>query len=102
MLIFIVRRAGTMVLTMVVVSVLLFLLLEFNVEGVAIKAGQLLPGLDALHRGHSHRVAAVVNQEMWCAHLMPPRVSPRVRGGCSRWLLNWYILYKISNLTRRW
>ncbi len=37
MLIFITRRIGTMVLTMLVVSVLLFLLLEINVEGVAIK-----------------------------------------------------------------
>ena len=37
MLIFIVRRFGTMVLTMVVVSLLLFLLLEINVESVAIK-----------------------------------------------------------------
>jgi peptide/nickel transport system permease protein len=37
MLIFIVRRAGTMVLTMVVVSILLFLLLELNVHSVAIK-----------------------------------------------------------------
>ncbi len=37
MLIFIVRRLGTMVLTMVVVSILLFLVLEINVEGVAVK-----------------------------------------------------------------
>jgi peptide/nickel transport system permease protein len=37
MLIFIVRRLGTMVLTMVVVSLLLFLVLEINVDGVAIK-----------------------------------------------------------------
>ena len=37
MLVFIVRRLGTMALTMVVVSALLFLLLEINVEGVAIK-----------------------------------------------------------------
>ena len=37
MLIFITRRLGTMVLTMIVVSILLFLLLEINVEGVAIK-----------------------------------------------------------------
>lgn len=37
MLIFIVRRLGTTVLTMVVVSILLFLLLEINVEGVATK-----------------------------------------------------------------
>ena len=37
MLIFVVRRFGTMVLTMVVVSLLLFLLLEINVESVAIK-----------------------------------------------------------------
>ncbi len=36
MLIFVVRRLGTMALTMVVVSILLFLLLEINVEGVAI------------------------------------------------------------------
>ena len=37
MLIFIVRRMGTMILTMVVVSLLLFLLLEINVASVAIK-----------------------------------------------------------------
>jgi peptide/nickel transport system permease protein len=37
MLIFMVRRFGTMVLTMLVVSILVFLLLEINVEGVAIK-----------------------------------------------------------------
>ncbi|WP_420348410.1 ABC transporter permease [Pelagibius sp.] len=37
MLIFIARRIGTMVLTMLVVSLLLFLLLEINVEGVAVK-----------------------------------------------------------------
>ncbi|NIA67198.1 ABC transporter permease [Pelagibius litoralis] len=37
MLIFIARRIGTMVLTMLVVSLILFLLLEINVEGVAIK-----------------------------------------------------------------
>jgi len=37
MLVFIVRRLGTMVLTMVVVSILLFLLLEINSAGVAIK-----------------------------------------------------------------
>ena len=37
MLIFVVRRFGTMVLTMVVVSLLLFLLLEINVASVAIK-----------------------------------------------------------------
>ncbi len=37
MLVFVVRRLGTMALTMVVVSALLFLLLEINVEGVAIK-----------------------------------------------------------------
>lgn len=37
MLIFVVRRLGTMVLTMVVVSILLFLVLEINVEGVAVK-----------------------------------------------------------------
>ncbi|MCH8154493.1 MAG: ABC transporter permease [Proteobacteria bacterium] len=37
MLVFIVRRLGTMVLTMVVVSILLFLVLEINIEGVAVK-----------------------------------------------------------------
>lgn len=37
MLIFMLRRFGTMVLTMIVVSVLVFLLLEINVESVAIK-----------------------------------------------------------------
>jgi len=37
MLIFMVRRFGTMLLTMLVVSVLVFLLLEINVEGVATK-----------------------------------------------------------------
>ena len=37
MLIFLVRRLGTTLLTMIVVSFLLFLLLEINVEGVAIK-----------------------------------------------------------------
>jgi len=37
MLVFFVRRLGTMVLTMVVVSILLFLVLEINVEGVAVK-----------------------------------------------------------------
>jgi peptide/nickel transport system permease protein len=37
MLVFVVRRLGTMVLTMVVVSILLFLVLEINVEGVAVK-----------------------------------------------------------------
>jgi len=37
MLVFIVRRLGTMVLTMVVVSILLFLLLEINSASVAIK-----------------------------------------------------------------
>ena len=37
MLVFVVRRLGTMVLTMVVVSMLLFLVLEINVEGVAVK-----------------------------------------------------------------
>ncbi len=37
MLIFVVRRLGTMVLTMVVVSILLFLALEINIEGVAVK-----------------------------------------------------------------
>ena len=37
MLIFMLRRFGTMVLTMLVVSVLVFLLLEINVDGVATK-----------------------------------------------------------------
>ncbi len=37
MLIFIVRRLGTMVLTMVVVSILLFLVWEINVDSLAIK-----------------------------------------------------------------
>jgi peptide/nickel transport system permease protein len=37
MLVFIVRRLGTMVLTMAVVSILLFLVLEINVDDVAIK-----------------------------------------------------------------
>ena len=37
MLIFMLRRFGTMVLTMVVVSILVFLLLEINIESVAIK-----------------------------------------------------------------
>ena len=37
MLVFIVRRLGTMVLTMVVVSILLFLVLEINVDDLAIK-----------------------------------------------------------------
>lgn len=37
MLIFMVRRFGTMLLTMLVVSILVFLLLEINVEGVAVK-----------------------------------------------------------------
>ena len=37
MLIFVVRRLGTMVLTMVVVSLLLFLVLEINVDDVATK-----------------------------------------------------------------
>jgi peptide/nickel transport system permease protein len=37
MLIFMVRRFGTMLLTMLVVSILVFLLLEINVESVAIK-----------------------------------------------------------------
>ena len=37
MLVFVVRRVGTMILTMLVVSILLFLTLEFNKEGVAIK-----------------------------------------------------------------
>ena len=37
MLVFIMRRFGTMILTMIVVSILLFLLMEVNVEGVAVK-----------------------------------------------------------------
>jgi len=37
MLIFMVRRFGTMILTMLVVSVLVFLLLEINIDGVATK-----------------------------------------------------------------
>jgi peptide/nickel transport system permease protein len=37
MLVFIVRRFGTMALTMIVVSILLFLLLEVNVQNVAVK-----------------------------------------------------------------
>jgi peptide/nickel transport system permease protein len=37
MLVFIVRRIGTMILTMLVVSILLFLTLEFNSQNVAIK-----------------------------------------------------------------
>lgn len=37
MLVFILKRIGFMALTMVVVSLLLFLLLEINIEGVAIK-----------------------------------------------------------------
>lgn len=37
MLVFIVRRFGTMALTMIVVSILLFLLMEINVESVAVK-----------------------------------------------------------------
>nr|NIS40704.1 ABC transporter permease [Desulfuromonadales bacterium] len=37
MLVFIVRRIGTMILTMLVVSILLFLTLEFNSENVAVK-----------------------------------------------------------------
>ena len=37
MLVFLVRRLGTMILTMLVVSILLFLVLEFNSEGVAVK-----------------------------------------------------------------
>ena len=37
MLVFIVRRIGTMILTMLVVSILLFLMLEINSEGVAVK-----------------------------------------------------------------
>ena len=37
MLVFVLRRFGTMILTMLVVSILLFLLMEVNVEGVAVK-----------------------------------------------------------------
>lgn len=37
MLVFILKRLGFMLLTMVVVSILLFLLLEINVDGVAVK-----------------------------------------------------------------
>jgi peptide/nickel transport system permease protein len=37
MLVFIVRRLGTMALTMVIVSILLFLVLEIDIEGVAVK-----------------------------------------------------------------
>jgi peptide/nickel transport system permease protein len=37
MLVFVFRRFGTMILTMLVVSILLYLLMEVNVEGVAIK-----------------------------------------------------------------
>ena len=37
MLIFLVRRLGTMILTMLVVSIILFLLLEVNSENVATK-----------------------------------------------------------------
>jgi len=37
MLIFMTRRFGTMILTMLVVSILVFLLLEINIEGVATK-----------------------------------------------------------------
>ncbi len=37
MLVFVIRRFGTMILTMLVVSILLFLLMEVNVEGVAVK-----------------------------------------------------------------
>ncbi|MDX1425621.1 MAG: ABC transporter permease [Kiloniellales bacterium] len=37
MLVFVVRRFGTMALTMIVVSILLFLLMEVNVESVAVK-----------------------------------------------------------------
>jgi peptide/nickel transport system permease protein len=37
MLVFVMRRFGTMILTMIVVSILLFLLMEVNVEGVAVK-----------------------------------------------------------------
>ena len=37
MLIFMIRRFGTMILTMLVVSILVFLLLEINVDGVATK-----------------------------------------------------------------
>jgi peptide/nickel transport system permease protein len=37
MLVFVLRRLGTMILTMLVVSILLYLLMEVNVEGVAVK-----------------------------------------------------------------
>ncbi len=37
MLVFVMRRFGTMILTMLVVSILLFRLMEINVEGVAVK-----------------------------------------------------------------
>ena len=37
MLVFMMRRLGTMILTMIVVSILLFLLMEVNVESVAVK-----------------------------------------------------------------
>jgi len=37
MLVFAVRRFGTMILTMFVVSVLVFVLLEVNIDGVATK-----------------------------------------------------------------
>jgi peptide/nickel transport system permease protein len=37
MLVFVMRRLATMILTMIVVSILLFLLMEVNVEGVAVK-----------------------------------------------------------------
>jgi peptide/nickel transport system permease protein len=37
MLVFVLRRLGTMILTMIVVSILLYLLMEVNVEGVAVK-----------------------------------------------------------------
>jgi len=37
MLVFVLRRFGTLILTMLVVSILLYLLMEINVEGVAIK-----------------------------------------------------------------
>jgi peptide/nickel transport system permease protein len=37
MLVFVMRRFATMILTMIVVSILLFLLMEVNVEGVAVK-----------------------------------------------------------------
>ena len=37
MLVFVAKRFGFMILTMIVVSLLLFLLLEINVDGVATK-----------------------------------------------------------------